>query len=158
MKPTIASILLFIGSFTFGQSEKNGDEYLFQTLDIFDFTIWHELMNYASEFDSIQVSRNNRRFYSVDPTVEAFSLPADFEIRSRRHKIKTIKTSLIDAKFTYTIAGKVKKIKFNYRRINSDHFYEGTTDYYAFEYADGKLIKVFERGFYGAENYTFTYY
>ncbi len=40
----------------------------------------------------------------------------------------------------------------------SDHFYEGTIDYYAFEYADGKGIKVFERGFYGSENYTFTYY
>ncbi len=72
MKLTIASILLLIGSFRFGQSEKNDDEYLVQTLDIFEFTIQQESMNYASEFDSIQVSRNNRSIYSVDSVLEAF--------------------------------------------------------------------------------------
>lgn len=154
--------ILFISSYSFGQLEKNDDEYLFQTYSIFEITVLNELIKLSNEFDSIKLIEG-KTIYTVDSTWKVLPFPSEYSVNynRRHHKIKTIKTTLVSAHFTYNIYGKVSKIKYEYSRKARYPLYEGTTDYYEFEYDNEKLIKCYDYGIYSKnhpEIYTIKYY
>lgn len=157
MRQTISIFILFIFSYSFGQKEKDDDEYMFETYTIFEVTLLNELIKSKNEFDSIHVVEQYNRFM-IDSTWNLIQYPSVYSIKMNKkdQKIKSIKTEYFTAEFTYNLFGKIAKIKFNYSGKVRSPLYEGTTDYYEFKYENGRLINCFDYGVY-SRNYPFKY-
>ena len=162
MKQIFALWCAFAGFAAFGQAEASEDDYLFQTINIFETTVLNELVKYASNCDSIQLLAGSM-VYTVDTTLKVLSFSEAYAVKHARtdHRIKRVKTDLVSARFQYNKQGQLTDISFTYSRKVRVPLYEGTTDHYTFEYAEGRLIQCVEFGVYSndhPEMYLVRYY
>lgn len=128
------------GVFSFGQSEDNDQDYLFQVNEIFEISLLNELIKVNDNFDSIVFNLGKRK-YVIDSNWLSLNYCTEFKIKLH-HKtkhVRIIKTEYVRALFSYDSAGTLDKINFKYTGKVRNPFYEGTTVSVEFEYIDNKL-------------------